>query len=86
MYTLYKLDSDDLNENFLQALKLLFAGKTVEIAVREVEPSNEQNDIWQAIQRFRQQMNPADFLDNEDIFADVRDRSAGIRIENWFEA
>ena len=77
MYTLYKLDSDDLNENFLQALKLLFAGKTVEIAVREVEPSNEQNDIWQAIQRFRQQMNPADFLDNEDIFADVRDRSAG---------
>ena len=77
MYTLYKLDSDDLNENFLQALKLLFAGKTVEIAVREVEPSNEQNDIWQAIQRYRQQMNPADFLDNEDIFADVRDRSAG---------
>ncbi len=77
MYTLYKLDSDDLNENFLQALKLLFAGKTVEIAVREVEPSNEQNDIWQAIQRFRQQMNPTDFPDNEDIFADVRDRSAG---------
>lgn len=77
MYTLYKLDSDDLNENFLQALKLLFAGKTVEIAVRDVSPANEQNDIWQAIQRFRQQMNPVDFPADEDIFADVRDRSAG---------
>lgn len=29
---------------------------------------------WQAIQRFRQQMNPADFPENEDIFKDVRDR------------
>lgn len=77
MYTLYKLDPADLNENFLQSLKLLFAGKMVEIAVREVNPANEQNDIWQAIQRFRQQMNPADFPENEDLFADVRDRSVG---------
>ncbi len=75
MQTLYKLEPDELNENFLQALKLLFAGKTVEISVREVSPFDEQNDIWQAIQRFRQQMNPADFPDDEDIFAGVRDYS-----------
>lgn len=77
MYTLYKLNPADLNENFLQALQLLFSGKTIEIAVREVDAANESVDIWQAIQRFRQQMNPADYPDNEDIFADVRDRSAG---------
>ncbi len=46
MQTLYKLEPDELNENFLQALKLLFAGKTVEISVREVSPVDEQNDIW----------------------------------------
>lgn len=77
MYTLYKLTPADLNENFLEAIKLLFAGKTIEIAVREVESANEENDIWQAIQRFRQQMNPADYPEDEDLFADVRDRSAG---------
>ncbi len=77
MYTLYKLHSADLNENFLQALQLLFSGKTIEIAVREVDAINESVDIWQAIQRFRQQMNPADYPDNEDIFANVRDHSAG---------
>jgi len=81
MQTLYKLEPDELNENFLQALKLLFAGKTVEISVREVSPVDEQNDIWQAIQRFRQQMNPADFPEDEDIFADVRDRSIGREVE-----
>ncbi len=77
MYTLYKLTPADLNENFLEAIKLLFAGKTIEIAVREIEPANGENDIWQAIQRFRQQMNPADYPEDEDLFADVRDRSAG---------
>ncbi|QQZ28069.1 hypothetical protein HMY34_04465 [Thiothrix subterranea] len=77
MYTLYKLSPTDLNENFLQALKLLFSGKTIEVSVREIPPTNESTDIWQAIQRFRQQMNPADFPADEDIFAAVRDRSAG---------
>jgi hypothetical protein len=72
MQTLYKLEPDELNENFLQAIKLLFAGKTVEISVREVSPADKQNDIWQAIQRFRQQMNPADYPEDEDIFAGVR--------------
>lgn len=37
--------------------------------------------IWQAIERFRQQMNPADYPDNEDIFADVRDRSVGREVD-----
>ncbi len=77
MYTLYKLNPADLNENFLQALQLLFSGKTIEVSVREVDAANESTDIWQAIQRFRQNMNPADYPDNEDIFANVRDRSAG---------
>jgi hypothetical protein len=52
-----------LNENFLQALKLLFTGKTIEIAVREVEAANEPHDIWQAVQRFRQQINPVDWFE-----------------------
>jgi hypothetical protein len=81
MQTLYKLEPDELNENFLQSIKLLFAGKTVEISVREVSLLDEQNDIWQAIQRFRQQMNPADFPEDEDIFAGVRDRSVGREVE-----
>ena len=40
MQTLYKLEPDELNENFLQSIKLLFAGKTVEISVREVFSMN----------------------------------------------
>jgi hypothetical protein len=64
MYTVYKLNPADLNENFLQALKLLFTGKTIEIAVREVEAANEPHDIWQAVQRFRQQINPVDYPDD----------------------
>lgn len=77
MHTVYTLNPADLNENFLQALKLLFSGKTIEIAVREVEAANDSHDIWQAIQRFRQQINPVDYPEDEDVFADVRDRSAG---------
>ncbi|QTR47069.1 hypothetical protein J9253_03750 [Thiothrix litoralis] len=77
MYTLYKLNPADFNENFLQALQLLFSGKTIEVSVREVDAANESTDIWQAIQRFRQSMNPTDYPDNEDIFANVRDRPTG---------
>lgn len=77
MQTVYTLNPADLNENFLQALQLLFSGKTIEITVREVEAANEPHDIWQAVQRFRQQLNPVDYPEDEDIFADVRDRSAG---------
>ena len=77
MYTLYKLNSADLNDNFLNALKLLFSGKTIEIAVREIDSINEITDIWQAIQHFRQQMHPDDYPENEDIFTNIRDRSSG---------
>lgn len=77
MYTLYKLNPADLNENFLQALQLLFSGKTIEVSVREVDAANESTDIWQAIQRFRQSMNQADHPDNTDIFANIRDHPAG---------
>lgn len=77
MHTVYTLNPADLNENFLQALKLLFSGKTIEIAVREVDNVTEPHDIWQAIQRFRQQINPVDYPEDEDIFANIRDRSAG---------
>ncbi|MEZ5479602.1 MAG: hypothetical protein R3E95_19615 [Thiolinea sp.] len=75
MYTVYRLNPADLDENFLQALKLLFNGKTIEIAVREA--ANETHDIWQAIERFHQQLEPADYPEDEDIFANVRDRSSG---------
>lgn len=77
MYSVYKLNPADLNENFLQALKLLFNGKTIEIAVREIETAQETYDIWQAIEHFRQYMNPTDYPDDEDIFAGIRDRSVG---------
>lgn len=81
MYTLYKLNSADLNENFLQALQLLFNGKTIEVSVREVDAANESTDIWQAIQRFRQNLSPIDHPDNEDVFANIRDRSTGREVE-----
>ncbi|CAK0746760.1 conserved hypothetical protein [Gammaproteobacteria bacterium] len=78
MYMSYKLDPSELNENFIQSIKLLFTGNIIEIIVRKVDSVNESNnDIWPAIQRFRQQMNSADFPENEDLFTDVRDRSAG---------
>ena len=77
MHTVYTLSPADLDEKFLQALKLLFGGKTIEIAVREVDSTSASHDLWQAIQHFRQQMNLADYHEDEDIFADVRDRSTG---------
>lgn len=35
MYTLYRLNADDLNEGFLQSLRALFQGKDIEISVCE---------------------------------------------------
>lgn len=37
MYTLYRLNADDLNADFLASLKQLFAHKTIEIAVCEAD-------------------------------------------------
>lgn len=35
MYTLYRLNADDLNERFLESLRALFQGKDIEISVCE---------------------------------------------------
>jgi predicted RNA binding protein with dsRBD fold (UPF0201 family) len=36
MYTVYQVHPEELDDRFLQALKLLFQGKQIEIAVREI--------------------------------------------------
>ncbi len=35
MYTLYKINSDELNENFIAAIKAQFPHQTIEIAISE---------------------------------------------------
>jgi len=42
MYTTYRLNTDELDDDFLDSLKALFKGKTIEIAVCEAE--NEAQD------------------------------------------
>lgn len=37
MYTTYRLHTDELDMQFLEALKALFEGKTIEIVVQEVD-------------------------------------------------
>jgi len=36
MYTLYKINSDELNENFISAVKAQFPHQTIEISISEV--------------------------------------------------
>jgi hypothetical protein len=36
MYTLYKMNSDDLNENFITAIKAQFPHQTIEIAISDI--------------------------------------------------
>jgi hypothetical protein len=36
MYTLYKINSDELNESFIAAIKAQFPHQTIEIAISEV--------------------------------------------------
>lgn len=36
MYTLYKINSDELNENFIAAIKAQFPHQTIEIAISEI--------------------------------------------------
>lgn len=36
MYTLYKINSDELNESFIVAIKAQFPHQTIEIAISEV--------------------------------------------------
>ena len=37
MYTLYKINSDELNENFIASVKAQFPHQTIEIAISEVQ-------------------------------------------------
>ncbi len=41
MYTIYKLKADELDNRFLQALKTMFKGKDIEIAVAEAQQVEE---------------------------------------------
>ncbi|WP_027150502.1 hypothetical protein [Methylobacter tundripaludum] len=36
MYTLYKINSDELNENFIAAVKAQFPHQTIEISISEI--------------------------------------------------
>lgn len=40
MYTVYHLEADDLNSDFLDALKTLFKGKSLEIVVSEFDETD----------------------------------------------
>lgn len=40
MYTVYHLEADDLNSDFLEALKMLFKGKSLEIVVSEFDETD----------------------------------------------
>jgi hypothetical protein len=37
MYTLYKINSDELNENFIAAIKAQFPHQIIEIAISEIQ-------------------------------------------------
>lgn len=37
MYTLYKINSDELNENFIAAIKAQFPHQTIEISISEIQ-------------------------------------------------
>ena len=37
MYTLYKMNSDDLNENFIAAIKAQFPHQTIEISISGIQ-------------------------------------------------
>ena len=69
MYTLYRLNADELSVDFLESLKTLFRHKTIEIAVCEAEaveqdetayllanPANRAR-LLEAIENVRQQRN-----------------------------
>lgn len=42
MQTTYKLKADELNNDFLNSIKILFHGKIIEIAVSDTEPQQEE--------------------------------------------
>lgn len=46
MYTLYKLNADELDDRFLESLKAQFQHKTIEISVCEAEQSSEDETAY----------------------------------------
>ena len=40
MYTVYHLNANELDDKFLESLKTLFAGKSVEIVISEVDETD----------------------------------------------
>ena len=46
MYTTYKLKATDLNEDFLQSVKILYHDKVVEIAICDSEEAEEDETAY----------------------------------------
>ncbi|MCU0836490.1 MAG: hypothetical protein MUC77_18965 [Chromatiaceae bacterium] len=46
MYTLYRLNADELDEGFLQSLKALFKGQIIEIAVSGADDASEDETTY----------------------------------------
>ncbi len=46
MYTLYRLNADELSVEFLESLKTLFRHKTIEIAVCEAETAEQDETAY----------------------------------------
>jgi hypothetical protein len=41
MQTVYKLNADELNNEFLESIKALFPHKTIEVAIHELDDENQ---------------------------------------------
>ena len=77
MQTTYLLKPDDLNTNFLEAIKLLFGNKLIEISVKEVSAAaTGANDLYALIETLRLQMQQFEEQSDDDPFANIRDRSS----------
>ena len=46
MYTLYKINTDELNENFISAIKARFPHQMIEIAISEAEQQQEDETTY----------------------------------------
>lgn len=46
MYTLYKINTDELNENFISAIKAQFPHQFIEIAISEVGQQQEDETTY----------------------------------------
>jgi antitoxin YefM len=64
MYTVYRLNANELNGQFIEALKALFKDKDIEITVSEVDetayllqPKANRERLLQAVQHINDQQN-----------------------------